>query len=391
MTPLDLFDRGTYSLTVSTPDESLATVRRTPQSTFVVAQGEGEGRGAQVRVELRICEECQKSKRKSKLAVGVGLLQIAFQSSSTTTSSTSVVGAAGGADRNQTGGSRASELQTPSQRSVTTADQPESTLAPAPTHAPASTSTLTPASPSVEPGVVASPAGAPESGTSGRRSDPGHVREDPGSQTHTPDPRVELQTDAPEARPPRVVESDLIRALGAMVELEVGVYALVGVSCLAIVAVLLSCSSRSVCVQPQKSPVQGGPAPAGPPQHPKQEWVWLGSVAPTAAPAAPAEPRRSLDSVPALPERTATLGRNRSSSQQGPGLRRSATLLARPERSEALHSPTSKRNQVQFTTFTTLDVKHLTALKDGGERGRGQQSPAADRPWPRVKPGGDAR
>lgn len=46
---------------------------------------------------------------------------------------------------------------------------------------------------------------------------------------------------------------------------------------------------------------------------------------------------------------------------------RSATLLAKPTRAnEPLHSPTSKRNQVQFTTFTTLDIKHLAALKRNG-------------------------
>lgn len=80
--PLELFDRSIYSLTVSTQDDRVATVRRTPLSTFVVAQGESKGQAVLVRAELRICEECQKSKRKSKLAVGTGALRINFQSSS---------------------------------------------------------------------------------------------------------------------------------------------------------------------------------------------------------------------------------------------------------------------------------------------------------------------
>lgn len=80
VTPLDLFDRSVYSLTVTSGDKSVATVRRTPQSAFVVA--EGEGQGALVKAELRICEECQKSKRKSKLVVGNGLLRVTFQKGS---------------------------------------------------------------------------------------------------------------------------------------------------------------------------------------------------------------------------------------------------------------------------------------------------------------------
>lgn len=65
-----------------------------------------------------------------------------------------------------------------------------------------------------------------------------------------------------------------------------------------------------------------------------------------------------------------------------------------------LHSPTSKRNQVQFTTFTTLDVKHLAALRSNGVEtvsswgGGGLPAPPPlaplpDRPWPVVTPVGD--
>ncbi|CAB1318589.1 unnamed protein product, partial [Coregonus sp. 'balchen'] len=93
VTPLDLFDRSVYSLTVTSGDKSVATVRRTPQSAFVVA--EGEGQGALVKAELRICEECQKSKRKSKLVVGNGLLRVTFQKGSRTDGGGTGGGAAG--------------------------------------------------------------------------------------------------------------------------------------------------------------------------------------------------------------------------------------------------------------------------------------------------------
>uniref|UniRef100_A0A8C3GAJ7 Uncharacterized protein n=1 Tax=Cyclopterus lumpus TaxID=8103 RepID=A0A8C3GAJ7_CYCLU len=311
--PLELFDSSIYSLTVSTPDDGVATVRRTPQSTFLVAQGEGGGQGALVRVEMRICEECQKSKRKSKLAVGSGLLRINFQSSSR------VVEGRGVVNNKDVDGAE-----------VTTKKEP------------------------------------------------------------------------PQSKTPKVIESDLIRTFRAMSDMEIGMYALVGVSCIAILAFLLNCASYKLCFRNQKTPIQAGPLPMGDPKDHKHDWVWLGTNSDSG--------NLPTVSVAAIPERTATLGRSRNSSQQqqfqgkamDPMANRSATLLARPHRSEPLHSPTSKRNQVQFTTFTTLDIKHLAALKKNGvdlnwanqqtlqhQVPAESQSPLPDMPWPVVKPLGE--
>uniref|UniRef100_A0A3Q4HXR6 Si:dkey-1d7.3 n=1 Tax=Neolamprologus brichardi TaxID=32507 RepID=A0A3Q4HXR6_NEOBR len=346
--PLDLFDRSIYSLTVSTPDERVATIRRTPQSAFVVAEGEGEGQGAPVRVELRICEECQKSKRKSKLAVGSGLLKINLQSSSRSVAREGK----GSTDRSKDLNGSASKVM---------------------------------------------------------------------GKTSTAATEMDKQT------------------FKAMTDMEIGMYALVGVSCVAILAFLLNCASYSLCFRKQKTPIQAGTAPSGDTKDHKHDWVWLGnsnhSAPASGAPAqvstvkrephCPLQSRHSIDSMghrglegtlptvstTAVPERTATLGRSRNSSQhqqfQGkaidPMANRSATLLARPHRSEPLHSPTSKRNQVQFTTFTTLDIKHLAALKKNGieldwanrqkqkqqQASAEPQTPLPDMPWPVVKPLGE--
>uniref|UniRef100_A0A3Q1J5U4 Uncharacterized protein n=1 Tax=Anabas testudineus TaxID=64144 RepID=A0A3Q1J5U4_ANATE len=278
--PLELFDRSIYSLTASTQDERVATVRRTPLSTFVVAQGEGKGQAVPVRVELRICEECQKSKRKSKLAVGTGLLRINFQSSGR-----AVAGGGGGG------------------------------------------------------------------GGSG---------------------------DPPKPKSPKIIESDLIRTFRAMSDLEIGMYALVGVSCVAILAFLLNCASYNLCFKNHKTPIQAGPAPSADQKDHKHDWVWLGS-------------NNHSTPAPCAPAQVSTLNCDAS-----------PTLLARPHRTEPLHSPTSKRNQVQFTTFTTLDIKHLAALKKNGvdltwpnqhmqphQIPAEPQAPLPDMPWPVVKPLGE--
>ncbi|XP_076614790.1 transmembrane protein 132D [Chaetodon auriga] len=478
--PLELFDRSIYSLTVSTPDEGVATVRRTPQSTFVVAQGEGEGRGALVRVELRICEECQKSKRKSKLAVGTGLLRINFQSSSRVEAGGGGVGIDGNKDFDFGASEVVGVLKTTvtSQRAVTgmdkwlfrstVPDQQRPTLAETTTSTTLSTRYMQPhvvwigttarATRATTYAVMSSTAttaiskpglntrlstvrpkdtavGLVSKGEGQRRSY-GNMLDNPNAPSNKDVPKAEItpKREPPKSKTPKVIESDLIRTFRAMSDLEIGMYALVGVSCVAILAFLLNCASYNLCFRNHKTPIQAGLAPSGDLKDHKHDWVWLGGHnQSTPTPGAPAQvstlkrevhrpldSRHSMDSIghrsldstlptvsaPAVPERTATLGRSRASSQQqqfqgkaiDPMANRSATLLARPHRSEPLHSPTSKRNQVQFTTFTTLDIKHLAALKKNGvdlnwasQQTQQHQAPAEpriplpDMPWPVVK------
>ncbi|KAK5851868.1 hypothetical protein PBY51_023385 [Eleginops maclovinus] len=254
-----------------------------------------------------------------------------------------------------------------------------------------------------------------------------------------PKAKVTPNKQPPQSQTPKVIESDLIKTFRALSEIEIGMYALVGLACVAILAFLVNCVSYNLCFRNKKTAIQAGPAPIGDPKDHKHDWVWLGSgndgQPPPGIPAQVStlkrdahrslESRHSVDSIgphglevalptvsaPAVPERTATLGRSRNTSQQqhfqgmviDPMANRSATLLARPHRSEPLHSPTSKRNQVQFTTFTTLDVKHLAALKKNGvdlnwanqqalqlqQAHAEPQSPLPDMPWPVVKPIGE--
>lgn len=459
ITPLELFDRSTYSLTISTPDIRVATVRRTPVSTFLVAQGEGEGRGALVRVELRICEECQKSKRKSKLVTGSALLRINFRGS----------GRVAGDRRGGEDLGGASEVvgdlkrTVTSQRSVTDLDKwllknVESLVAETTVSTALSTTSIRPhvvwigsggttratrGSPfNVKPttSTTASPVTSlltdrPVATTDGalikgeeRRKGFGNPNEDISVMTPKKEP--------PKTRTPKIIESNLIRTFRSMSDLELSMYSLAAVSCVAILAFIVNFASYNLCFRKDKTPVQGGPAPGRESEGHRHDWVWLGGGNEGApAPGVPAqvttlkrEPHRSLESRhsvdsmghcshesslptvsgPAVPERTATLGRCRASSQQqfqgkalDPMANRSATLLARPHRNEPLHSPTSKRNQVQFTTFTTLDIKHLAALKKNGvdlnwanqQMQQNQvpaepQTPLPDMPWPVVKPVG---
>ncbi|XP_019738119.1 transmembrane protein 132C-like [Hippocampus comes] len=463
--PLAVFDHNIYSLTVSTPDEAVATVRRTPQSTFVVAQSESHGQGALVRVELRICEECQKSKRKSKLAVGTGLLRMNFQGG---IRALDRLGKANKGDDNGAASEMAAELKTTvtSEPVVTDADQdrfrtvPETSIVTAlltRTVQPrvawtAATSKATKSStfmdtPTPNVSVARSPTTARPANTTasdfdkdGQKGGFGNMLDNPNSPPNKGNAKADVshKKEPPKTKSPKVIESDLIRTFRSMSDLEIGIYSLVAVLCIAILGFLLNCASYRLCFRNHKTPTQAGPTPNGDPKDHKHDWVWLGSNNPQpSASGAPAQvstlTRRSADAkghrgtektlpsvCPAaaaagVPERTATLGRSRTGSQQQQLQRtvvdsmanRSATLLARPHRSEPLHSPTSKRNQVQFTTFTTLDIKHLAALKKDGvgftwtdqqqrQQQLQQQSPPTEpqiplpeMPWPVVKPLGE--
>uniref|UniRef100_A0A8C6V692 Si:dkey-1d7.3 n=1 Tax=Neogobius melanostomus TaxID=47308 RepID=A0A8C6V692_9GOBI len=255
--PLDLFDRTIYSLTVTTPNERVATVRRTPQHTYVLAQGEGEGQGAVVRVELRICEDCQKSKRKSKLVVGAGLLRINFPSNTI-----SVDEDEGGIGTDGVKGFPSevvSEIKT-SQSAITDGDKSmfQSTATDPPTTAETATSTIL-STRSLQAHVVwisnttrattysaATTAVSPTLTTPQSITRPATtaevVKEEGksfGNMVDKPDlPANKEATGAdltPKKEPPRpktptFIESDLIRTFRAMSNLEIGMYSLVGVS-----------------------------------------------------------------------------------------------------------------------------------------------------------------
>lgn len=440
-------------------------------------------------MELRICEECQKSKRKSKLAVGTGLLRINFQSSSRAVAGGGGGGGSGvGTDGNKDYSGGASEVVGELKTTVasqvaitnrdklllnsTARDRQESTSAETTTSAKLSTRYAQPhvvwigsttrstrgttytaipttATTSMStPGLnkplsiakpIATTVGIISKGEGQKRSH-GNMLDNPLTPSNNDIPKAEVtpKKDSPKSKTPKIIESDLIRTFKAMSDLEIGMYALVGVSCVAILAFLLNCASYNLCFRNHKTPIQAAPAPNADPKDHKHDWVWLGSNNhSTPAPGAPAqvstlkcdanrpvESHHSVDSMdqcsvestlptvsaPSVPERTATLGRSRTNSQQqkfqtkaiNPMANRSATLLARPHRSEPLHSPTSKRNQVQFTTFTTLDIKHLAALKQNGadlnwpnqqmqqhQIPTEPQTPLPDMPWPVVKPLGE--
>uniref|UniRef100_A0A8C5KSF9 Transmembrane protein 132B n=1 Tax=Jaculus jaculus TaxID=51337 RepID=A0A8C5KSF9_JACJA len=79
VTPLDIYDPKDYSVTISSLDEMVVSVRPTLRTSWPVVVAEGEGQGPLVKLEMVISEPCQKTKRKSVLAVGKGNVKVKFE------------------------------------------------------------------------------------------------------------------------------------------------------------------------------------------------------------------------------------------------------------------------------------------------------------------------
>ncbi|NXD26072.1 T132D protein, partial [Spelaeornis formosus] len=76
--PLDIYDSKDFSLSATFLDEKVVSIHHDPKYKWPVIAAETEGQGALVKVEMVISESCQKSKRKSILAVGSGSVKVKF-------------------------------------------------------------------------------------------------------------------------------------------------------------------------------------------------------------------------------------------------------------------------------------------------------------------------
>ncbi|KAM6423513.1 transmembrane protein 132D-like isoform 2-T2 [Liasis olivaceus] len=76
--PLDIYDAKDFSLVATSLDEKVVSVQQSPRFKWPFIVAESEGQGLLVKVELVISESCQKSKRKSVLAVGTGNIKVKF-------------------------------------------------------------------------------------------------------------------------------------------------------------------------------------------------------------------------------------------------------------------------------------------------------------------------
>ncbi|XP_075754585.1 transmembrane protein 132B isoform X1 [Pelodiscus sinensis] len=78
VTPLDIYDSKDFSVTVTSLDEMVISAQQNFQSKLPLVVAEGDGQGPLIKIEMVISEPCQKTKRKSILAVGKGNVKVKF-------------------------------------------------------------------------------------------------------------------------------------------------------------------------------------------------------------------------------------------------------------------------------------------------------------------------
>ncbi|XP_072288950.1 transmembrane protein 132D [Eucyclogobius newberryi] len=240
VTPLDIYDPKDFLLTAVSLDESVISINNMEQHWPVVV-AEGDGQGALVRVEMIISETCQKSKRKSVLASGIGNVLVKFGAKS---ENRGAVGRGGTEDStvdNTTSDQRSREGEW--KANSVAEDREEGAMRKFST---TTKSTVTQRSSGGKAG--GNRAGSVSLGESGNPA------------------QVEV---------PRAGGSELSHPTRGLSDLEIGMYALLGVFCLAILVFLINCVSFAFRYRHKQVPV----LEAGDNMNHAHDWVWLGNEA----------------------------------------------------------------------------------------------------------------
>uniref|UniRef100_A0A665WVW5 Transmembrane protein 132C n=1 Tax=Echeneis naucrates TaxID=173247 RepID=A0A665WVW5_ECHNA len=206
VTPLDIYDSKDFLLSAVSLDESVISITNQHWPNVVA---EGEGQGPMVRVEMVISETCQKSKRKSVLASGVGNVFVKFGAKSEERGEAGRGGQEDGLD-NSTSEHRTKDG---------------------------------------------------EWNSSSRGSGPGQ-----GGDYSSYPAEVEV---------PGTGDSELTHTTRGLSDLEIGMYALLGVFCLAILVFLINCVSFAFRYRHKQVPV----LETGGNMNHAHDWVWLGNEA----------------------------------------------------------------------------------------------------------------
>ncbi|XP_039659579.1 transmembrane protein 132C [Perca fluviatilis] len=249
VTPLDVYDPKDFLLSAVSLDESVISITNQEQHWPIVV-AEGDGQGALVRVEMVISETCQKSKRKSVLASGVGNVIVKFGAKSEER------GAVGRGGQDDGGGMDNStrEHQTKDggewKSNSAAVDREEGAMRKV------STTTKSTVTHRASGGKAAS--GGSSSSRGGGPSQAGDYSSYPA--------QVEV---------PGTGDSELTRTTRGLSDLEIGMYALLGVFCLAILVFLINCVSFAFRYRHKQVPV----LEAGGNMNHAHDWVWLGNEA----------------------------------------------------------------------------------------------------------------
>ncbi|XP_008330994.1 transmembrane protein 132E isoform X3 [Cynoglossus semilaevis] len=300
------YDPKDYNFNASTLDDKVVSISQEPQQRWPVVVAEGEGSGELVRVEMTICEACQKTKRKSVIASAAVSVKVRF-----------------GPEED-------------SEEEATTEGEIE----------------LIPVTrrPYLDPSY------------NGRVYDTSNEQPASVPIDYTNFPTISNQEQPTESDAEEEEEDDdFVHSRRNMTDLEIGMYALLGVFCLAILVFLINCIVFVLKYRHKRIPPEGQANMDHSPH-----WVFLGNGEPLRAqcdlsPQQMESPGNPLETV-----QTCCHGDHHSSGSsqtsvqsQVHGRGDGSSGGSTKENGDDASSPTSKRKRVKFTTFTTLPTEEL--------------------------------
>lgn len=292
-----MYDPKDYNLNGTSADDKVVTVAQQPQQRWPVVIAEGEGTGDIVHVEMTISETCQKTKRKSVIASSSVFVKVRF-----------------GTDED-------SEEDMDMETEI-------DTRMPANTRRPAI-----------------------DSNVGGAGYEPSN--EQPAS---VPIDYTNFPTISNSEEPTEEDEEDdeFVHSPRSMTDLEIGMYALLGVFCLAILVFLINCIVFVLKYRHKRIPPEGQAN-----MDHSHHWVFLGNGEPLRtqsdlSPQTVESPSNTLEGV-----QTCCHGDHHSSGSsqtsvqsQVHGRGDGSSGGSTKDHGEDASSPTSKRKRVKFTTFT---------------------------------------
>uniref|UniRef100_A0A8C3AW28 Transmembrane protein 132C n=1 Tax=Cyclopterus lumpus TaxID=8103 RepID=A0A8C3AW28_CYCLU len=295
MTALDNYNPAHFTLTATSLDEQVVKVQRSAAWKWPIIVAKGEGQGLLVRVEMSPSEVCQKGKRRTILATGMANIQTRF-------------------------GQPEEQYRQPGDRR-TRPDPPYY----GGSIADVETGLINRGATTIRGHVPVRPNGGRLSADSGARV-PNEFSEYPG------------QADLPRSRS---TDDDLLPSRRGLTDLEIGMYALLGVFCLAILVFLINCISYAYKYRSKQLSLE---APEAMPHA--HDWVWLGQDEGLCL-----QQQQQDELSSALEEGSQLLN---GGIQRGNIAVGGCSSSGRDHRNESLNSPTTKRKRVKFTTFSNV-------------------------------------
>ncbi|NWS27619.1 T132D protein, partial [Polioptila caerulea] len=330
--PLDIYDSKDFSLSATSLDEKVVSIHHDPKFKWPVIAAETEGQGTLVKVEMVISESCQKSKRKSILAVGSGSIKVKFgQSDANPNISDSKHRGAGGHLENHASDRR---QKTPWQeRGGGDGHYYSSSM-----------------------GHEQGRGTTTHRSILSRKEDRESLLDDANQNVPLDFTSFPAQVNLPRDGGAGMEDSDLVQSPRGLSDLEIGMYALLGVFCLAILVFLINCVTFALKYRNKQVPFEEQEGMS----H-SHDWVGLSNRTELLEnhinfSSQQDERITAIDRGVDYEESKYLLNTTATKNINGQSFRSPESPFSegKEQKSEPTTSPTSKRKRVKFTTFTTI-------------------------------------